>query len=284
MFKKVPLPLVLIVSLFSVSLGTSVFAGTAGMKFVASGNYNLRTGPGLDRKKIGLVPKGHNIEVISCYQYWCHVKAAGITAYVHKNALTTKEELEAYENVPVMKNAGSLNFGSPVCDCKGTRGRPGCYLTSGFGPRKSRRTTNGRRMSSNHPGWDIGSSRRAAAVVAVESGYIRNVTSSVRYGYGRSLEINHGKSSNGKTYTTKYSHLSRIVKSSGWVNKGEVIGYTGATGNVTGIHLDIIFRVNGVATNPNRFLSRDPKWLSQSCKTAREEGKRTSGYATGVSR
>ncbi len=67
--------------------------------------------------------------------------------------------------------------------------------------------------------------------------------------YGNRIEIDHG---NG--IITTYNHLSHIAKTSGWVDAGEYIGKSGATGNVTGPHLHFEVTQNGVFVNPASFL------------------------------
>lgn len=55
----------------------------------------------------------------------------------------------------------------------------------------------------------------------------------------------------GERYQTKYLHFTRrAVKAGDWVKQGEVIGYLGATGMVTGAHLHYEFLVDGVHRNP----------------------------------
>ncbi|MGR8921263.1 MAG: OapA family protein [Gammaproteobacteria bacterium] len=67
-------------------------------------------------------------------------------------------------------------------------------------------------------------------------------------GYGRVVEIQHGKS-----YRTLYAHLSRFAKGlkrGSSVRQGQVIGYVGKSGLATGPHLHYEFRVNGHHRNP----------------------------------
>ena len=65
---------------------------------------------------------------------------------------------------------------------------------------------------------------------------------------GRYIIINHGQQ-----FVTKYLHLSKFargIKAGKRVKQGQVIGYVGATGLVTGPHLHYEFLVNGVQMNP----------------------------------
>jgi len=50
-------------------------------------------------------------------------------------------------------------------------------------------------------------------------------------------------------------HLSRFAVGLGGVQKGQLIGYSGATGNVTGAHSHIELWVNNARTDPTSFLS-----------------------------
>ncbi|WP_022819338.1 M23 family metallopeptidase [Fusobacterium russii] len=69
-------------------------------------------------------------------------------------------------------------------------------------------------------------------------------------GYGKIIIIKH---SNG--YETRYAHLSVISTKVGeYVNKGDLIGKTGASGRVTGPHLHFEIRKDGVPKNPMKYL------------------------------
>lgn len=69
-------------------------------------------------------------------------------------------------------------------------------------------------------------------------------------GYGKIIIIQHA---NG--YETRYAHLSVISTNVGQrVNKGDLIGKTGASGRVTGPHLHFEIRKNGVPKNPMKYL------------------------------
>jgi murein DD-endopeptidase MepM/ murein hydrolase activator NlpD len=69
-------------------------------------------------------------------------------------------------------------------------------------------------------------------------------------GYGNTTIIDHGGG-----VATLYAHQSNIGVSVGQdVKRGAVIGYSGATGNVTGPHLHFEVRVNGTPVDPLGYL------------------------------
>ncbi|WP_228151063.1 peptidoglycan DD-metalloendopeptidase family protein [Tamilnaduibacter salinus] len=66
-------------------------------------------------------------------------------------------------------------------------------------------------------------------------------------GYGRTVVIQHGDN-----ISTLYAHMSRIKSNIGRgtrVEQGEIIGYVGASGMVTGAHLHYEYRINGAPRN-----------------------------------
>ena len=71
--------------------------------------------------------------------------------------------------------------------------------------------------------------------------------------YGIYVRIDHG---NG--YKTLYAHLSqRLVNVGDQVGKGQQIGVSGSTGNVTGPHLHFEVWLNGKRVNPLCWLDDD---------------------------
>ena len=78
--------------------------------------------------------------------------------------------------------------------------------------------------------------------------------------YGNYVRIRHNS-----TYKTAYAHLSRYgkgVKKGKRVKQGQVIGYSGATGRVTGAHLHYEVFVNGKQVNPMRLKLPSGKKLT----------------------
>jgi len=67
-------------------------------------------------------------------------------------------------------------------------------------------------------------------------------------GYGRAIIIKHGSK-----YSTLYAHLQSYKKGIRYgkkIKQGQIIGFVGSSGRVTGAHLHYEFRVNGVHRNP----------------------------------
>lgn len=116
-------------------------------------------------------------------------------------------------------------------------------ITSGEGARKARRTTNRAMMSSFHYGTDW------AGATPGSKPDIRNITAGKVVwtgkagGWGNTVIVQ-----NPDGYTVQYGHLDSInVKVGDQVPAGGKIGVMGATGNVTGVHLDMIVTKNGKA-------------------------------------
>lgn len=75
--------------------------------------------------------------------------------------------------------------------------------------------------------------------------------------YGNMVRIKHAPYE-GKTLQTRYAHLSSYcVKAGQKVKEGELIGYSGVTGNVFGAHLHFEVILNGRRTNPLVWLDSD---------------------------
>lgn len=114
----------------------------------------------------------------------------------------------------------------------------------------------------NHTGTDIGVSI-GSNVYSAASGTVvlaRTITSDpngAKYnGYGNYIIVDHGVDSNGRSLRTLYGHLSTVnVRVGQSVAQGQVIGYSGNTGNSTGPHLHFEVRINNVCVNPMSYFN-----------------------------
>jgi murein DD-endopeptidase MepM/ murein hydrolase activator NlpD len=106
----------------------------------------------------------------------------------------------------------------------------------------------GGRRGGLHEGIDI-PARRGTPIHAAEAG--RVIHSSRKLGdYGRVIIIKHTGG-----YSTVYAHNDRNdVKKGQFVEKGQVIGRVGETGNASGPHLHFEVRHDRVARNPLLYL------------------------------
>jgi murein DD-endopeptidase MepM/ murein hydrolase activator NlpD len=117
------------------------------------------------------------------------------------------------------------------------------WISSYFGKRTD--PFNGR--SAFHRGVDF-AGPAGAQVVSVASGVV--TYSKDRFGYGKTVEINHG---NG--YVTRYAHNQRVLVAVGdTVQKGQAIALIGSTGRSTGPHLHFEVLKQGRAVDPMSFV------------------------------
>ncbi|MDD4239359.1 MAG: M23 family metallopeptidase, partial [Desulfotomaculaceae bacterium] len=110
-------------------------------------------------------------------------------------------------------------------------------ITSPFGPRWGRM----------HEGIDIGGGY-GCKVGAAAGGTV--ISAGWEGGYGKAVQISHGGG-----LVTHYAHLSSIEVSNGQtVERGELIGLVGSTGNSEGPHLHFEVLVGGEPRNPVNYL------------------------------
>lgn len=132
---------------------------------------------------------------------------------------------------PAPSTASRAGYSWPLC----------APVTSEYGPRWGRM----------HRGVDLGAGT-GTPIAAPKAG--RVLSAGWQGGYGRLLLIDHGDG-----VVTAYAHLSGFSVGSGQsVQRGQTVGRIGMTGNTTGPHLHLEFRVNGRAVNPRQYLSGRP--------------------------
>lgn len=141
------------------------------------------------------------------------------------------------------------NFSSPVPN--------GARYTSAYG----------QRWGTLHAGDDYAPIKPGDhdPVYAAADGTVENVGTGILAGHtGLIIILNHGLlTGNGSSdYTkTNYGHLSKILVAPGErVQAGQLIGYMGATGNVTGVHLHAGVRFKKKGTKKYKWSSFH-KWM-----------------------
>ena len=103
-----------------------------------------------------------------------------------------------------------------------------------------------------HHGTDFAAAG-GTPIYAAADGVVSVATS--HYSWGNYVQISHGTADNGNRYDTLYAHMSSYCVGVGQqVKAGEVIGYVGNTGQVSGsgggYHLHLELRINGSRTDP----------------------------------
>ena len=100
-------------------------------------------------------------------------------------------------------------------------------------------------------------------VYAAEDGIVEETqtwdghTTTGMQSYGTMIRLRHADY-RGVTLQTRYAHLSRICVAKGdRVTEGQLIGYTGETGNVNGAHLHFEVILGGTRRNPLVWLDDD---------------------------
>lgn len=118
------------------------------------------------------------------------------------------------------------------------------YISSYFGTRIDPVTGEGLEF---HGGIDL-ADKPGTKIHASASGVVVDAYESE--GFGLNILIDHG---NG--YQTRYSHCnSMLVEEGDTVKQGQVIATMGATGRVTGVHLDFRVYLDGEAIDPLLLL------------------------------
>jgi murein DD-endopeptidase MepM/ murein hydrolase activator NlpD len=117
------------------------------------------------------------------------------------------------------------------------------WISSYFGMRNDPFT--GKRAM--HKGMDF-AGKEGSEVVAVAAGVV--TWAGERYGYGKMVEINHGKG-----YVTRYGHNENILVEVGdRIKQGQIIANMGSTGRSTGPHVHFEVLRNGKSVNPTKYI------------------------------
>lgn len=134
-------------------------------------------------------------------------------------------------------------------DIRKERPASGLQVASPFGHRKSPHTG----KESFHSGVDL-VAPLGTAVLAMADGTVSKSgwqnPNNIKEGFGLRVYINHPKN-----MTSIYGHLSKILVQAGDnVVRGQIIGYSGKTGDVTGPHLHLELHKDGKPIDPMKLI------------------------------
>lgn len=128
---------------------------------------------------------------------------------------------------------------------------PDGRVTSGYGFRRDPIN----RRTASHSGIDF-QGQGSPPIYSTAAGKV--IYSGLHGEYGNMVIIDHGMN-----LTTRYAHLSkRTVREGQTVGTGQLVGYQGRTGRVTGSHLHYEVRLNDVPLNPAKFLKAGKQFCS----------------------
>jgi len=146
--------------------------------------------------------------------------------------------LKPFKNIETIKPKMMANMNYPLNNIT--------YQTSHFGIRIHPIS----KTLSYHDGLDIACSPDNNVYSALSG-----IVSFTGYdpGYGNYVVMDHGDH-----ISTLYGHLSKIlVPVSTYLEQGELLGKSGATGRVTGPHLHFEIREYGIAINPSLYIFKN---------------------------
>ncbi|MCI8610966.1 MAG: peptidoglycan DD-metalloendopeptidase family protein [Clostridiales bacterium] len=104
---------------------------------------------------------------------------------------------------------------------------------------------------SDHRGTDFSwGGITGTPIRAIKSGTVD--ATNIHSTYGNHVRIDHGSGQK-----SLYAHMNAtpLVSQDQWVEQGQVIGYVGSSGNVTGPHLHLEIQINGALVNPVTALA-----------------------------
>jgi len=102
-----------------------------------------------------------------------------------------------------------------------------------------------------HTGIDF-AAKQGTPIYATGDGVVEKLKISMR-NYGIVVVLNHGFG-----FESLYAHMSKkLVQPGDTIKRGQLIGYVGHTGRVTGDHLHYEVHVDGRSVNPNKFYLND---------------------------
>lgn len=154
------------------------------------------------------------------------------------NAISDVRTEHPHEDISWQDNGGKLS-------CVPLKGR----ITDHFGHRDHHPVTG---KHADHKGVDIALANDR--IPALMGGRVEMARQNGAAGY--QITINHGRDHLGREIKTTYMHCqpNLQVHKGDIVHKGQLIGYQGATGRVTGKHLHLGYSINGQYVDPAKYV------------------------------
>ncbi len=150
------------------------------------------------------------------------------------------------EDRMAFRKAYRVKEGPPLFTANFLNPREGAALNSRFG---EKRVFNGK-LQSRHMGLDL-DGNTGDPILAANDGVVTMVREC--FGSGNTVIVSHGAG-----LFTGYFHLSEFkVKQGDKVKRGQLLGLVGKTGRVTGPHLHLSAKANGLNFDPESLLSFD---------------------------
>jgi len=117
------------------------------------------------------------------------------------------------------------------------------WTTSGFGYRISPFTG----LREFHKGLDI-ATRKGTPIIATADGTVTYIGKKGLL--GKTIVVDHGHG-----MVTRYAHIDKALKKRGdKVKRGDIIARVGTTGRTTGPHVHYEVHLNGIQTNPKKYI------------------------------
>ncbi|MEO8737434.1 MAG: M23 family metallopeptidase [Edaphobacter sp.] len=229
-------------------LTTSKLAGSTGKATGNAVSKAMRRGKSSGTESVATTPLTETANGLTDETYYKSVEAFYALRNSAMSGSTTRAlsgigapDYSAAGSLGAITSAGNLQMASYAPSLWPIMGR----ITSSFGEREDPITGNGE--GEFHKGLDI-SAPNGTPVRVTADGVVKSA--GMVNGYGREVIVDHGHG-----VETCYAHMSAFAAIAGQtVVRGQVIGYVGHSGRVTGPHLHYEVRIRNTPVNPHRYM------------------------------
>ncbi len=227
-------------------------------------SFGLPSAPSLSSKFKKAATVGALVLVTATASYAAAPFIFNMLSNITDNGAKTAPESTAPITTATAETAAGVEWAQPLLNTRLDINSPdGFAHTSRGGPSTSpygMRTHPIRGKPELHKGTDF-EAHTGDPVFTIANGVVTDTkTPEQSGGYGNIIYIRHDLGDEG-FLETRYAHLDGInVQKGDIITAGDMIGTAGATGGVTGAHLHLEVRLNGVPRDPSEYLpnSRPP--------------------------